>query len=210
MTRRNNWTAHFDRLEIKPAGARKVHPLGIPDTSPLPSLRGPRSPKGKRGGMTAEQDATRRLERQRAKRRAMPFVSEVLVLRACMDVLEAHPFVALWWRQNTGSMKIAGRFVKFSFKGASDLMGQAIDGKFIAVETKATGKKADDDQAAFLLNVATHNGYSICVDDAGKLLEWLDSLNRPANSPQNVREGTQEGRGAIPYGPATKDVLLAK
>jgi len=57
MTARNAWTQAFCREAIQPAGARKVHPLGIPDTSPLPSLRGPRSPKGKRGGMTAEQDA---------------------------------------------------------------------------------------------------------------------------------------------------------
>ena len=51
ITRRNN--------------PRKVHPLP-PDKGPLPSLRGPRSPKGKRGGMTADEDKARRQDSGRA------------------------------------------------------------------------------------------------------------------------------------------------
>ncbi len=47
--------------------ARKVHPLGKPETN-LPSLRGPRSEMGVNGGRTAEQDKAARLERQRKKR----------------------------------------------------------------------------------------------------------------------------------------------
>ncbi|HEY4723708.1 MAG TPA: hypothetical protein VII92_17770, partial [Anaerolineae bacterium] len=67
MSARNGWTAHFERLAIKPAGGRKVRLLGK-DTGALPSLRGPRSPKGVQGGMSAEEDAARRLKRQRARR----------------------------------------------------------------------------------------------------------------------------------------------
>ena len=70
MTARNGWTAAFGRLAIKPEGASKVNLLGKLDTRTLPNLRGPRSPKGVNGGMTAEEDAARRLERQRAKRAA--------------------------------------------------------------------------------------------------------------------------------------------
>ena len=67
MTARNGWTAAFQRLSVKPEGASKVNLLGK-DTAPLPSLRGPRSPKGVQGGMSAEEDAARRLKRQRAMR----------------------------------------------------------------------------------------------------------------------------------------------
>ena len=121
-------------------------------------------------------------KRDQAKRRAYRkssdriFQSERAVKEVCQDVLEAHPFVAFWWRQNTGAMRLGPRFIKFSFKGASDLMAQAVDGRFIAIETKATGKLANDDQAAFLSNVAAHNGYSVCIDDAGNLKDWLDGL----------------------------------
>ena len=198
LTARNAWTAAFERLAIKPAGARTVSPLGKLDIRTLPSLRGPRSPKGKRGGMTAEQDVARQLKRQQAMRqsekktaarRARLFVSEARVLRACMEVLEAHPYVAMWWRQNTGAGQLAsGRFVKFSFRGASDLMGVLKGGAFLAVECKATGKHATPEQAAFLDNVSDAGGHSICVDDAGTLLRWLDSLNRPANGSQNATE----------------------
>ena len=68
MTARNGWTAAFGRLAIKPEGASKVNLLGKLDTRTLPSLRGPRSPKGVNGGMDAEADKARRLKRQQARR----------------------------------------------------------------------------------------------------------------------------------------------
>jgi len=185
MSARNAWTQAFCRDAVKPAGARKVPLLGK-DTGALPSLRGPRSPKGVNGGLTAEQDAARRLKRQQAMRqsekktaarRARLFVSEARVLRACMDAMEAHPAVKLWWRQNTGAGQLAsGRYVKFSFRGASDLMGVLKGGQFLAVEVKATGKKATSEQRAFLDNVGDAGGVGIVVDDAGALLGWLNTL----------------------------------
>src|SRR3990167_7481038 len=130
---RNGWTALYEQQQGKQAG-RKVNLLGK-DTGALPSLRGPRSPKGVARGISAGEDKAGRLKREQAMRqsekktaarRARLFVSEARVLRACMDVLEAHPYVAMWWRQNTGSMKIAGRFVKFrSEEHTSELQSQS-------------------------------------------------------------------------------------
>lgn len=176
----NTWTgvspADFAKLQAG-VKARKVQVMP-PDFKPLPSLRGPRGPKGKRGGMTAEEDKARRQERQRA-RRAKLSVSEALVMRACMDVLELHPIVALWWRQNTGAGQLAsGRYVKFSFRGASDLMGVLRSGLFLAVECKATGKPASSEQQAFLDNVIEAGGKGFCVDDAADLKNALDWLNQ--------------------------------
>ena len=153
----------IERLRAR-AKARKVHLLGE---------LGP-ADKGGRPKRRAYRKSSDRI-----------FQSERQVKDACQDVMEAHPFVALWWRQNTGAMRLGPRFIKFSFKGASDLMGQAINGRFMAVEAKATGKEANDDQAAFLTNVAAHKGYAICVDDAGKLLRWLNGLQNSANHAQN-------------------------
>jgi hypothetical protein len=56
-----------------------------------------------------------------------PFkLSERMVQNACLDLLEASPKVAFAWRQNTGAVKIAKRFVRFSFKGCSDILGMLV------------------------------------------------------------------------------------
>lgn len=107
-------------------------------------------------------------------------VPESRVLKGCMDILESHPCVALWWRQNTGAITKGTRHIKFSFKGASDLMavmqGAAWSGVFLAVECKATGKTATPDQQAFLKNVLDAGGLAICVDDPQKLIHYLRIL----------------------------------
>lgn len=103
-------------------------------------------------------------------------MSEAAVLRGCKDILAIHPSIAFFWRQQTGSMASPDgkRFVKFSFRGASDLMavikGQAT---FLAIECKATGKKASPEQAAFLDNVLDAGGYAVCVDSPQKLADYL-------------------------------------
>lgn len=107
-----------------------------------------------------------------AKRVAVP---ERDVLRACIAVLETHPAVRLWWRQNTAALPTPDgkRFIRFSFKGASDLMIILRGGMFMACEVKATGKRATPAQQAFLDNVLDAGGYAICVDDAQSLADYL-------------------------------------
>lgn len=95
------------------------------------------------------------------------------VLKACMDVLETHPHIAFWWRQNTGGVKYGEQYVKFSFKGASDLMAVTTTGRFVAIECKATGKHATVEQRAFLDRVHAAGGVSACIDDAAALVEAL-------------------------------------
>ena len=105
-----------------------------------------------------------------------PAMRESAVLTACQAVLEAHPVVALWWRQNTGAVKFPdSRYVKFSFKGAPDLMGVLVGGRYFAVECKATGKKATAAQQSFLDNVRDAGGLAMCCDDPAPLWELLSS-----------------------------------
>lgn len=123
-------------------------------------------------------------ERQSAIQRALKakaakavYLPEWKVLRECSDVLERHRNVAFWWRVNTGAMKMDnGRYVKFSFVGASDLMAVSTRGRFIAVECKATGKKPTADQRAFLDNVTKAGGLAVCVDHPGMLALALEEL----------------------------------
>lgn len=103
-------------------------------------------------------------------------IPESKVLAECIKILEAHPMIAFWWRQNTGAARLKGNFfVKFSFKGASDLMAVTRQGRFCAIECKATGKKPSADQERFLANVREAKGLSACVDDPAKLKAFLDS-----------------------------------
>ena len=121
------------------------------------------------------QVATKRV-RERGGDPGRPKAKERDVLKGCIAVLDSHPQIALWWRQNTGAMRDGTRFVKFSFRGASDLMAILKGGKFLAVECKATGKRASPDQAAFLDNVLDAGGYAVCVDSPDKLADYLRLL----------------------------------
>jgi hypothetical protein len=100
-------------------------------------------------------------------------IPESKVLAACQDILTYHPRVAFWWRQNTGAAKMGERFVRFSFPGASDLMAVLKNGKFLAVECKASGKKANEEQDEFLKKCNRATAYGICVDDPQQLIDFL-------------------------------------
>jgi hypothetical protein len=96
-----------------------------------------------------------------------------------MAILASHPAVALWWRQNTGGAKLGGFHVKFSFKGASDLMGVLKGGRFFAVEVKASDGVMSQDQINFLQNVADAGGFAAWVNSSSELKYCLDQLTQP-------------------------------
>lgn len=115
------------------------------------------------------------IPKAKATRRKRPGLREGQVLAACRDILDAHPRVALWWRQNTGGVEYpGGRYVKFSFTGAPDLMGVLKDGCFLAVECKASGRRATAAQQSFLDNVRDAGGLAICTDNPDNLLLLLN------------------------------------
>ena len=108
------------------------------------------------------------------KRRKAPAARESQVMEAVAGILERHPLVAAYWRQNTGAVKLDNRFIKFSFRGCSDYLGFLTDGRILAVECKATGKKPSPEQAAFLENVEKAGGFACWTDDGVNLLEKLE------------------------------------
>lgn len=82
-------------------------------------------------------------------------------LREVMQALKTHKLVAWCERQNTGAAKVGGRFIKFGWKGCSDILGQLTDGRLLAVECKRLkGGKLTDDQIFFLELVSKHGGVS--------------------------------------------------
>ena len=127
MTARNGWLAALERLSVKPSGASKVPVMSKKDDGkPLPSLRGPRSPKGKNGGMTEEQDRVRRLERQKAKRQAMP------------SEHQEQAAVIQWWAVYAAAHKLDVRLLMAIPNGAH-LAGDDKSRAIQMVKLKATG-----------------------------------------------------------------------
>jgi hypothetical protein len=107
-----------------------------------------------------------------AKRSAKSVQPEREVLKACLQLLSVHQKVAWACRMNTGTMKLDGRFVKFAFKGMSDIIGQLKDGRFMAIEVKREGKYPTAEQNAFLGMVNLNGGYA-CYVQSVERLEFL-------------------------------------
>lgn len=128
-------------------------------------------------------EAQSRRDPGKPRKPSKPRLSEAQVLRACLAVLEAHPLVAFAFRQNTGGVEfptVGGRrrFVKFSFRGCSDILGMLRGGRFLACECKATGKSASVDQEAFLQRVTAGGGMALCVDDPVELWQALEAWRK--------------------------------
>lgn len=93
---------------------------------------------------------------------------EADALAEVLKALRGHDAVAWAHRQNTGAAKVGGRFVRFGWKGCSDIIGMMRDGRLLACEVKAPKGKLRTEQAEFLSLVQKHGGVGFvarnCVD----------------------------------------------
>jgi hypothetical protein len=155
-------TEDLARIQQRMAAQSKVYTHNMKD-EPLhpipPALKIAQPPRNKRGPD----------KKPRRPRFRKFMLAERTVLRDCSELLDRHPFIAFWYRANVGAMNVNGRYIKFSFRGCSDLIACSVRGRFVAVEVKATGKHATDEQQSFLDNVNAAGGLGVCVDHAGKL-----------------------------------------
>lgn len=113
-------------------------------------------------------------DRTSARRKVRkPRTPERVVLKDCLDALER--FGIEHHRNNTGAVRIGGRFMRFGKPGSSDILGilpRGIDsppGRFFACECKATGKKPTKLQRAYLERVAADGGLALVVDEVDSL-----------------------------------------
>jgi hypothetical protein len=100
-----------------------------------------------------------------------------------LDLLSYHKKVAWAERMNTGAMpssyttksgRTNKRFVRFAFKGCSDIIGQLKTGHFLAVEVKRPGNTATDEQEAFLGRVSKAGGLAVLAYSAEEVQEALE------------------------------------
>lgn len=107
---------------------------------------------------------------------------EAAALVEVLKALRGHPAVAWCERQNTGATREGDRFIRYGWRGCSDVLGQLKDGRFLAVEVKAPGGRLRPEQAAFLEQVAAAGGVAFvarsCADVGRELAQRRE--NAPA------------------------------
>jgi hypothetical protein len=67
-------------------------------------------------------------------------------------------------------------FVRFGFKGISDIIGIMPGGRFLAVECKVPGRKPTPEQERFIGEISRKGGAALVVHDAAELMKMLDKL----------------------------------
>ena len=91
---------------------------------------------------------------------------EAAALREVLKVLRNHPAVAWCERQNTGAVKVDGRFIRYGWRGCSDLLGMLKDGRLLAVEVKAPRGQLRPEQKEFLSLVQRFGGVAFGARNA--------------------------------------------
>jgi hypothetical protein len=76
---------------------------------------------------------------------------------------------------------MGGRFVRFGWKGCSDLLGMMRDGRLLAVECKAPGGKMRAEQAEFLSLVRRFGGVAFVARDCRDVLRELSATDGGRN-----------------------------
>jgi len=83
---------------------------------------------------------------------------EAAVLAAVIIRLRLDSRIAWFQRMNTGATLIGNRFIRFGFRGCSDIIGQTKSGKFLAIEVKRPSGVTTQAQEAFLEQVRANGG----------------------------------------------------
>lgn len=108
---------------------------------------------------------------------------EAAALIEVLKALRAHPAVSWAERQNTGSARIGGRFVRFGWPGCSDVLGMLRDGRFLAVEVKGPTGRLRAEQAVFLERINCAGGVGFMARDLRDVHLELNQLAYPLNHP---------------------------
>ena len=103
---------------------------------------------------------------------------EAAALAEVLQVLKHHPLVAWCERQNTGAAKVGGRFIRFGWRGCSDLLGMMKDGRLLAVECKAPRGKLRPEQTEFLSLVRRFGGVAFVARNAADTFAALSESTK--------------------------------
>ena len=106
---------------------------------------------------------------------------EAAALVEVMKAVSAHDAVAWCERMNSGAVRIGKRFVRFSWKGCPDILGQLKDGRLIGVEVKAAKGKLRPEQTIFLERIRLAGGVAFMARNCLDVMQELDKAGRKQN-----------------------------
>ena len=90
-----------------------------------------------------------------------------------LKTLRAHPGVAWVERQNSGAVRVGGRFVRFGWVGCPDVLGQLNDGRLLGVEVKSRAGRLRPEQAVFLDRIRCAGGVAFVARDCRDVFDNL-------------------------------------
>lgn len=102
---------------------------------------------------------------------------EAAALIEVLRALRAHPAVSWVERQNSGVTKEGGRFIRYGWRGCSDVLGQLMDGRFLAVEVKSSTGRLRPEQVAFLGRVRDAGGVAFVARNCSDVARELAAMN---------------------------------
>ncbi len=121
----------------------------------------------------------------KSRKRALPCKEQDL-LNVVLAFLELDGRIAWAKRMNTGAAvrhyqdklgRSKRHFVRFGFKGLSDILGQTADGRLLALETKRAGETATPEQIAFVDTVNRFGGVGAIVYSLEAVQQRLAQAN---------------------------------
>lgn len=102
-------------------------------------------------------------------------LKENTVLTECLAYLN---LVGVFcWRNNTGAYKIGNRFIRYGYKGSSDIIGILPDGRFLAVECKREkGGVLSEAQKDFITAIQNNGGIACVVHSVADLQKIIKKV----------------------------------
>lgn len=102
---------------------------------------------------------------------------EAAALAEVLAALRNHPAVAWAERQNSGAIRVGRRFVRFGWRGCSDVLGQLKDGRLLACEVKGRRGRLRPEQAVFLDRVRRFGGVGLVARNARDVFDALGPVD---------------------------------
>ena len=87
-------------------------------------------------------------------------------------------YVPMFWRNNTGAVRLDKRFIRFGAVGSSDILGILNDGRLLAIEVKSAKGKLTKYQKDFIDGVNSAGGVAFVARSIDDVAIGLRILRR--------------------------------
>ncbi len=99
---------------------------------------------------------------------------ETDIVSECLEWLAINRIFA--WRNNTGAIKVDGRFIKYGKIGSADILGVLPDGRHLEVECKTETGTQKPEQKIHQRMVEKNNGVYLLVRSLEEMKDYFTFL----------------------------------